>query len=338
MSKEHFCTERILPHKAHAPQRITRVNGRDRAVLFPTALWPTASSLRVRFLSGTSGQQAHAMKQALWWIQEAHANIKFEFTQNTNAEIRVAFDENDGAWSYIGTDALQIPKDQPTMNLGFLDGGTAAHEFGHALSLGHEHQNPEGGMQWNREAVIADLSGPPNNWSVEEIEQNVLDKYTVDHVRGTVFDPESIMLYSFPSSWTLNGLSTKANETLSTTDKAYISSSAAYPSAGLTVVSLSVVDTSGTQAGIGQPGEEDLFTFIVTIPGRHVIQTNGKTDVMMKLFGPDNPAILIAEDDDGGTGKNARIAANLSTGQYLIQVRHYNKTAGTGAYSILVSR
>jgi len=80
------------------------------------------------------------------------------------------------------------------------------------------------------------------------------------------------------------------------------------------------------------------LSFIVTTPGRHVIQTNGKTDVMMKLFGPDNPAILIAEDDDGGTGKNARIAANLSTGQYLIQVRHYNKTAGTGAYSILVSR
>jgi len=338
MPKEHFCTERILPHRAHTPQRITRVNGRDRAVLFPTALWVTGATVRVKFLSGTSGQQAYAMKQAMWWIQEAHANIKFEFTQSAEAEIRVAFDESDGAWSYIGTDALQIPKNQPTMNLGFLDGGTAAHEFGHALSLGHEHQNPEGGIQWNREAVIASLSGPPNNWSVEDIEENVLDKYAVDHVRGTVFDPDSIMLYSFPASWTVNGVSTKANETLSVTDKAYISSTAAYPSASAAVVSLSVVDTSGTPATIGQPGEEDLFIFTVTTPGRHVIQTNGKTDVMMKLFGPDNPLTLIAQDDDGGTGSNARIAANLSTGKYLVQIRHYNKTSGTGAYSILVSR
>jgi hypothetical protein len=28
------------------------------------------------------------------------------------------------------------------MNLGFLDDGTAAHEFGHAIGLAHEHQNP----------------------------------------------------------------------------------------------------------------------------------------------------------------------------------------------------
>jgi len=35
------------------------------------------------------------------------------------------------------------------MNLGFLDGGTAAHEFGHAIGLAHEHQNPAGGIQWN---------------------------------------------------------------------------------------------------------------------------------------------------------------------------------------------
>ena len=43
------------------------------------------------------------------------------------------------------------------MNLGFLDGGTAAHEFGHAIGLGHEHQNPAGGIEWNEEVVLRDL-------------------------------------------------------------------------------------------------------------------------------------------------------------------------------------
>ena len=51
------------------------------------------------------------------------------------------------------------------------------HEFGHALGLIHEHQNPEGGIQWNEPAVKADLSGPPNNWDDETIRHNVLDHY-----------------------------------------------------------------------------------------------------------------------------------------------------------------
>lgn len=34
------------------------------------------------------------------------------------------------------------------------------HEFGHAVGLIHEHQNPEGGVPWSRDAVVADLSGP----------------------------------------------------------------------------------------------------------------------------------------------------------------------------------
>jgi hypothetical protein len=42
----------------------------------------------------------------------------------------LTFDSHDGVWSYIGTDCRRIPLNEATMNLGFLDGGTAAHEFG----------------------------------------------------------------------------------------------------------------------------------------------------------------------------------------------------------------
>ena len=108
-------------------------------------------------------QRAGAMAQAGWWTP--HVNLTFVESTDNDAEIRVAFDPSDGAWSYIGTDCRSIPANQPTMNLGFEDGGTAAHEFGHAIGLGHEHQNPQGGIEWNEPEVIRDLSGPPNSWT-----------------------------------------------------------------------------------------------------------------------------------------------------------------------------
>lgn len=58
----------------------------------------------------------------------------------------------------------------------------------------------------------------------------------------------------------------------------------------------------------------------------------------MKLFGPNSQTLLVAEDDDGGEGRNSRITANLIPGKYFVQIRHYNTTSGTGNYTIQVTR
>jgi hypothetical protein len=218
------------------------------------------------------------------------------------------------------------------MNLGFMDGGTTAHEFGHAIGLAHEHQNPAGGIQWNEEVVIRELAKSPNFWDDATARHNVLRKYTADQINGTGFDPGSIMLYFFPAEWTLNGIGTNANEVLSAIDKTFIAGAKMYPKTGPTVdapVELKV-NAQRTDAEIGNFGEEDLFAFSVTKEGRHVIDTRGPTDVVMKLFGPDNPTALIAEDDDSGVDYNARIAAELIKGRYFVQVRHYNRASGMG--------
>ena len=332
-----ICFDRLLPDDINLIN--THPGGADvaRAIIVIRKMWPNGSTLHVRFMGGSSQQQQLAREQAQWWTE--HANLRFVFDDAPDADIRIAFDPNDGAWSYVGTDCKGIPRNMPTMNLGFQSGGTTAHEFGHAIGLGHEHQNPAGGLQWNEDVVIRDLGGAPNFWSPDQARHNVIRKYSRDQIRGTQFDPDSIMLYAFPAAWTVNGQSTHANEILSDKDKAFIGGPDAYPR-GMAAdpVEIPVIDQSGVPARIGQPGEEDLFVFKATTDSRYVIETSGQTDVIMKLYGPDNRTNLVTQDDDGGVGYNAKIVANLAAGEYFVQVRHYNTTNGTGDYQIKVTK
>ncbi len=333
------CFDRILPRDLLRMQATMRVGGRSRAIAPIGKTWMNGSTLRVRFVGGTPAQKAKVREQAGWW--SACANLKFDFNDAPDAEIRIGFDENDGAWSYIGTDCRNIPLNEVTMNLGFLDGGTVAHEFGHAIGLAHEHQNPAGGIQWNEQVVIREMAKSPNYWDEATTRHNILKKYSLDQINGTAFDPQSIMLYFFSADWTLNGIGTDANEVLSETDKLFIAGAKMYPKAQPTAAEateLKIGASRRTPAEIGKFGEEDLFTFTVTRPGRHVIDTRGPTDVVMKLFGPNSPTLVIAEDDDSGVGYNARIAVDLIEGRYWAQVRHYNRASGMGKYSIRVAR
>ena len=334
------CIDRILPRDLMRFRPTTRgPQGRVRAISPIGKTWMNGSTLRVRFMSGTPAQQATAHKQAAWWSQVA--NLKLDFNDAPNAEIRITFDPSDGAWSYIGTDCRGIPVNQATMNLGFLDGGTAGHEFGHAIGLAHEHQNPAGGIQWNEQVVIRETDKSPNFWDEATARHNILDKYSADQINGTAFDPDSIMLYFFPASWTLNGIATKANDVLSSMDKGFIAGAKMYPKTGGTVSSakeLKVNASRRTAASIGKIGEEDLYRFTVATDGRYVIDTSGPTDIVMKLFGPNSETALIEEDDDSGIDTNALIAADLVAGEYFVQVRHYNRTKGTGKYSIKVHK
>jgi hypothetical protein len=99
-----------------------------------------------------------------------------------------------------------------------------------------------------------------------------------------------------------------------------------------------VTDVQATATSIGQAGEEDLFTFKARTAGRYPIETEGETDLMMTLFGPDSQTRLITEDDDSGQGYNPRITVDLVPGEYFVQVRHYNRTSGAGAYGVKVDK
>ena len=208
-----------VPSRELAPPA-TRKSGRARAISPRSKTWPIGSTLRIRFMGGSPAQHAAVKRNALAWT--AYANLHFQFTDAQDAEIRVAFDEQGGCWSYIGNDAREVPKEFPTMNLSRVDPATVLHQFGRAIGLNPEHQNPQGGIQWNEAVVIQDLSGAPNYWDADTTRRQMLNKYSVDHMNGRQFDSESIMVLPIPARWTLDGTSTSLNRTLSVLDKALV--------------------------------------------------------------------------------------------------------------------
>jgi serralysin len=229
----HYCMN-PLP-KAASAQAGEAYSGR-RAAVVNEYRWPPGSVVRVKFLSGDRRLQKRVRDEAETWIAPELANLSFSWVpRRSAAEIRIDFQPGDGSWSYLGTEAHNIGRGKPTMNFGWIDADSPAdelrrvvlHEFGHALGLIHEHQNPDRPIQWNRDAVVRDLSGPPNFWDISTIETNMFEKYDPAKLTSTATDPESIMMYPIPASWTLDGFSADLNDDLSENDRGLIHQ--AYP-------------------------------------------------------------------------------------------------------------
>lgn len=220
-NKRHFC----MAVGPHPPGRGTR------AAVLKDFMWDTGETISVRFLGGSPQLRQRVRDVAEEWTTPDTANLEFAFVDSGSADIRIAFVSGDGSWSHIGTVARQIPQGEPTMNYGWLTDASSEdtlrrvvlHEFGHAVGLIHEHQNPQHAIDWNRAAVIADLSQPPNSWDLATIQHNMFDKYDPAEVEATDTDPLSIMMYPIPLAWTNDGFSAGLNHELSAADRSLIS-------------------------------------------------------------------------------------------------------------------
>jgi hypothetical protein len=204
--------------------------GKERAALVKSLMWHPGDKITVSFLDGAAALQQRVQDAAKQWTGPGMADLTFEFRDGPNTDVRISF-RYQGSWSVLGTTCRTITdKTQPTMNFGWLkpDSDQAEvervvlHEFGHALGLIHEHQNPGGVIHWNREQVIHDLSGYPNYWTLDQIEVNMFRPYAVEETNASLLDKDSIMMYPIPARWTTDGFSVGLNGALSKTDKDFI--------------------------------------------------------------------------------------------------------------------
>lgn len=169
---------------------------------------------------------------------EPSTNLTFTFDDNEPGHIRIT---THGQYneSFIGTDALLVPLDQPTLSLGTVPehphfDAAVFHEFGHALGLEHEHQHPKADIPWDKPEVYAFYKAN-YLWTEEEIDKNLLNKLPIDDVLHGPYDRDSIMHYKIANELTLGDWEVGDNLRISKLDRRNMRR--AYPKAMPTVES-----------------------------------------------------------------------------------------------------
>jgi hypothetical protein len=306
---------------------------RARLIRESASKWLNGSTVRYWFFDAPAkwlGPEAQkkVVRDAFKQWKDLGIGLDFvEVSKRSEADLRIAFLDGDGSWSYIGTDVRTKRNDPRTMNFGWdlrEDPDTALHEIGHTLGFPHEHQNPFAGIKWNEEAVYAALAEPPNEWTRSETFSNIIEKIAQDTVQGSSWDPDSVMHYSFEKGLILEPAKYRKGITprggLSDRDREWIQKF--YPRIGAGGPATLLPFQSAALALA--PGQQANFLFTPSQTRFHELRTFGSSDTVMAVFDPSNASVPIAEDDDSGQDRNAYVKVKLAAGRkYTVRIRLY---------------
>ncbi len=332
---------------------------RMEAIIVNKSKWVNGTDLRYYFFDrDTDGDNVvladGSTEWRTWTTDDAHRDLVrgafeswkavglglrfLEEGRREDAEVRIGFMLGDGSWSYLGKDVLERGTNERTMNFGWdlvhhretPDRDTALHEIGHTFGLPHEHQNPYAGMVWDEERVYAEFARPPNSWSREKTDWNVIRKIPPDTVQGSSWDPDSIMHYPFeagliltPERYRTEALQPAGG--MSPRDVTWARTF--YPPMGDDPLP-ELVPFQSQQLSIG-PGEQRDFTIRPTVTRPYTFQTFGQSDIVMVLFEDVEGTLrFLAGDDDSGEDRNATFEVKLfSERVYVVRIRLYYSSA-----------
>lgn len=346
----HYCSLVDVPVQEFASDVGSR---RVAMIILVRQKWVNGTKLMYYFFNGGSDgspaswkgdtAQKNVVKAAFALWKSQGIGLEFEETNDRNdAQLRIGFKPNDGAWSYVGRDNIDFASspNERTMNFGWdirNDIDTATHEIGHALGAPHEHQNPFAGIVWNEEAVYAALALPPNNWSRDKTFHNIIRKLPANEVEGSTHDPNSVMHYPFepglikaPAQF-VNGINPAGG--LSAKDKEFVKKF--YPP--LAAADYVVLKVSQSQPVDIKAGQQKNFRFKPTRSRKYKIETFGTMDTVMVLFEKSGgEEVYLSGDDDSGTSFNSKIEMRLiKNREYIIRLRlFYAENEGVGSLMI----
>lgn len=273
--KERICTEVSLPADAactaaacavdtwpvNAPMMLPGLTVNRIAVL-TTKFWgKRASDLTIGFMEQTTAaMRDKVLAYANRWGE--FSSVRFRWTK-TDPVIRISFGPG-GYYSYLGTDALQIPKNQHTMNLEGFTVNTperewkrvVTHEFGHSLGCPHEQQRKEILDLLDYAKTVAYFR-QTQGWSEKEVRQQILvplEERSLMAGSSPVADQTSIMCYQFPGSITKTGKPIPGGMDFSAMDREFFGkiyppdvTTPAPPVADGRIVTLVGLDSSGKE-------------------------------------------------------------------------------------------